>query len=288
MDNTGETITGISDDPSINTNIDTDNDSYPDDVTVTDLPFPRTGGPNANDLFISEYIEGSSFNKAIEVANFTGAAVDLSNYSLKRNGNGGATWSGTAALVGTLNDGEVYVVINNKAAEANIIDQADLVVQSTGSAVIDFNGDDPVGLFKNDVLVDIVGTFGVRVSFAENTTLVRKSDVTGPNLTFDLNGEWNSFASNTSTDLGKHTFGTTAGENDELLSLIQIYPNPSKGTFYIKGVQEQIKVQVYDVSGRRVLSQKMIDNQFTIGTQGIYIVKVKADTIERVFKVIVE
>lgn len=287
-DNTGDTITGISDDPSINTNVDTDNDSYPDDVTITDLPFPRTGGANANDLFISEYIEGSSFNKAIEVANFTGAAVDLSNYSLKRNGNGGTTWSGTAALVGILNDGEVYVVINNKAAEANIIDQADLVVTSTGSAVIDFNGDDPVGLFKNDVLVDIVGTFGVRVSFAENTTLVRKSDVTDPNLNFDLDGEWTSYPINTSTDLGKHTYGSTAGENDELLSIIQIYPNPSKGTFYIKGMQQQVEVQVYDVSGRRVLIQKMIDNQFTIGAQGIYLVKVTADTVERVFKVIVE
>ena len=31
----------------------------------------------ATELFISEYIEGSSFNKAIEIYNGTGAAVDL-------------------------------------------------------------------------------------------------------------------------------------------------------------------------------------------------------------------
>jgi predicted extracellular nuclease len=32
----------------------------------------------ATDLFISEYIEGSSFNKAIEIYNGTGSDVDLS------------------------------------------------------------------------------------------------------------------------------------------------------------------------------------------------------------------
>jgi hypothetical protein len=32
---------------------------------------------DADELFISEYIEGSSNNKAIEIHNATGAAVDL-------------------------------------------------------------------------------------------------------------------------------------------------------------------------------------------------------------------
>ena len=34
------------------------------------------------DLLISEYIEGSSFNKAIEIYNGTGGDVDLSGYDL--------------------------------------------------------------------------------------------------------------------------------------------------------------------------------------------------------------
>ena len=34
-------------------------------------------GAATTDLFISEYIEGSSFNKAIEIYNGTGSAVDL-------------------------------------------------------------------------------------------------------------------------------------------------------------------------------------------------------------------
>jgi len=44
--------------------------------------FQTTGG-NASDLFISEYIDGSSgTNKAIEIFNGTGASVNLSNYKI--------------------------------------------------------------------------------------------------------------------------------------------------------------------------------------------------------------
>ena len=39
--------------------------------------------PVATDLFISEYIEGSSNNKVIELYNGTGTAINLSNYSVK-------------------------------------------------------------------------------------------------------------------------------------------------------------------------------------------------------------
>ena len=44
----------------------------------------------ATDLFFSEYIEGSSFNKALEIYNGTGAAVDLSTYSVELYSNGAA------------------------------------------------------------------------------------------------------------------------------------------------------------------------------------------------------
>ncbi|HPT72081.1 MAG TPA: lamin tail domain-containing protein, partial [Candidatus Cloacimonadota bacterium] len=42
----------------------------------------------ATDLFISEYVEGTSNQKAIEIFNGTGAPVDLSQYSLKKQTNG--------------------------------------------------------------------------------------------------------------------------------------------------------------------------------------------------------
>ena len=43
--------------------------------------YTKTTEDNASDLFISEYVEGSSNNKGIEIYNGTGASVDLSSYS---------------------------------------------------------------------------------------------------------------------------------------------------------------------------------------------------------------
>lgn len=48
--------------------------------------------PYANTLFFSEYLEGSSNNKALEIFNGTGAPVDLSLYTVKLGSNGG-TWA---------------------------------------------------------------------------------------------------------------------------------------------------------------------------------------------------
>ena len=42
------------------------------------LPLSAVGAATPEDLFFSEYIEGSSFNKAIEIYNGTGSSVDLS------------------------------------------------------------------------------------------------------------------------------------------------------------------------------------------------------------------
>jgi len=55
----------------------------------------------ATDLFFSEYIEGSSNNKAVEIFNGTGSPVSLSNYQLLVFANGSGT--GTVInLSGTL------------------------------------------------------------------------------------------------------------------------------------------------------------------------------------------
>lgn len=289
MDNMGDILTTISDDPSINTDVDSDNDGFPDDVTNTSLPLPIEGGATTNELFISEYIEGSGLNKAIEIANFTGVPVDLSLYSVRRDGNGGENFQDPTNLVGTLNDGEVYVIINNGASESNIQAQADLVAVSTGTAAIDFNGDDPVGLFKNDVLIDIVGVSGVRENFAQNTTLVRKPEVSGPNLTFDLEGEWNTFPSNTSTDLGMHSVNSaTASVNDNNLIAVTVCPNPSTGVFQVNGLNEPATISIWDVSGRMIQSnQSMDDNTFRIDGTGIYFVQLTANSSNRTFKVVV-
>ncbi len=61
------------------------------------------------DLFISEYVEGWSNNKAIEIYNPTSSAIDLSGYSLSRYSNGGVTPS-TTQLEGTIEPYSTFVV----------------------------------------------------------------------------------------------------------------------------------------------------------------------------------
>ncbi|MDN5290186.1 MAG: hypothetical protein PWQ06_425 [Anaerophaga sp.] len=52
------------------------------------VPFLLTAQPSTNDLIISEYIEGSSYNKYLEIYNGTGQSVDLSDYEVHVFSNG--------------------------------------------------------------------------------------------------------------------------------------------------------------------------------------------------------
>src|SRR5690242_4775435 len=76
------------------------------------------------ELFFSEYIEGSSFNKAVEIYNGTGAAVNLSAYTLQLYSNGAASPSQSATLSGTLANGDVLVV-SRADADPSIVAVAD-------------------------------------------------------------------------------------------------------------------------------------------------------------------
>src|ERR671916_415889 len=62
------------------------------------------------DLFISEYVEGSSNNKAIELFNGTGSPVDLTagGYQLQLYFNGSTTPT-NVALSGTVAAGDAFV-----------------------------------------------------------------------------------------------------------------------------------------------------------------------------------
>tara|TARA_B100000945_G_scaffold321183_1_gene334330 strand:- start:806 stop:1771 length:966 start_codon:yes stop_codon:yes gene_type:complete len=68
---------------------------------------------NCTDLFISEYVEGSYNNKAIELYNPTNEAVDLSNYSLSRWSNGATTPLNTI-LSGTIEANDAFVIALDK------------------------------------------------------------------------------------------------------------------------------------------------------------------------------
>ena len=112
----------------------------------------------ATDLSFSEYIEGSSNNKALEIFNGTGVPVDLSQYMVLLYSNGATSPTNTLQLSGTLAHNDVYVISH---ANANAAIQA---VSDINSTVCYFNGDDAVALIKgttaNPIYIDIFGRIG--------------------------------------------------------------------------------------------------------------------------------
>lgn len=170
--------------------------------TVDPEPEPEPG--NA-DLFISEYVEGSTGNnKYIEIYNPTSEAIDLSAYAIDLNTNGGASWSKDGT--GHSNYSELSGTIAAKSTIVYKNSNAEIYSgQATVCSAINFNGNDPVGLFKNGVLIDIIGTFnGGSADFAKDVTLRRKSNVTAPSSTYDAS-QWETLSKDDVSGLGSHT-----------------------------------------------------------------------------------
>ena len=250
--------------------------SVPVNATTTD------GNSNTTmELLISEYVEGSSNNKAIEIANLITSPVELDGYNLRRDSNGGGEWSERFDLTGTINVGDVIVIINANANSQILLDQADIVVvnnQSTNyGEPLNFNGNDPVGLFKDDVLIDIVGEFGGGSSnFAKDKTLRRKSTVVEPNINFDLNNEWEIFPMDTFDDIG----GThlTLSIEEEQWKQLSVYPNPTSDDFLNIKFSQDVKVEVFSIFGKKLIHTNInqSDSILDISTlsKGVYVIKV--------------
>lgn len=181
----------------------------------------------ASDLFISEYIEGSSNNKAIEIYNGTGTPVNLATgYVLELYSNGSAIPNQTAILDGVIANGDVFVVSRNDA-NATILAQTDVALPT----VINFNGDDAVVLKKNGVIIDVIGQigfdpgteWGTGLTSTADNTLTRKASVcSGDSVgsdAFDPSIEWNGFAVDTFTSIGSHTSTCLAAPEIEIEEL---------------------------------------------------------------------
>ncbi|MFP4287300.1 MAG: lamin tail domain-containing protein, partial [Candidatus Izemoplasmataceae bacterium] len=192
----------------------TDSDDNAVNVSTTLTIDAISSGPTyATDLFISEYIEGSSNNKAIEIYNGTGQDVDLSDYEILLYSNGSPNAGNTLTLSGILKHGETYVIANSSAnAEIKAVDD-------TTSTVTYFNGDDAIELRKNNVIIDVFGVVGVDpgtswdvgTGSTEDHTLVRKSTVTGPSTTWNAS-EWDVYPQDTTSYLGSHTMDDVGPE----------------------------------------------------------------------------
>ncbi|WP_323101516.1 ExeM/NucH family extracellular endonuclease [Intrasporangium sp. YIM S08009] len=184
-------------------------------LAVGVVPFVVAPSASAapTELFISEYVEGTSNNKALEVYNGTGAPVDLTagGYNVQVFANGAAAATSTTNLTGTVANGDVFVLAN-PSANAAILSAADL---TSGNA--NWNGDDAVVLRKGTTVLDVFGQVGFRpvnewgtgLTSTMDNTLRRKASVQvgDPNGSdaFDPSVEWDGYAVDTVDGLGAHS-----------------------------------------------------------------------------------
>jgi hypothetical protein len=183
----------------------------------------------ATDLLFSEYIEGSSNNKYIEIFNGTGSEVTLSDYEVRLFANGASTASGTQNLgelaggPSTLASGETLLLRNSSAALSLPVG-----VTAYASAVANFNGNDALAIWKisSEAYVDIFGRIGNDPGSSwssgdlstVNRTLRRKDTVTG-GITSNPTGtgsgafiglatEWDGYDIDAADGLGSHSLGS--------------------------------------------------------------------------------
>lgn len=143
-------------------------------LSITAVLAAITINAQCNELFISEYVEGWSNNKAIELVNPTNAPIDLSAYELRRYSNGSTSADATKrlALSGTIAPQSTYVIVldqrdssgsgNTAPVWDTLQNQADVFLCPVYAVnnVMYFNGNDAMALFKGTAPIDVFGRVG--------------------------------------------------------------------------------------------------------------------------------
>ncbi|MGO3741437.1 ExeM/NucH family extracellular endonuclease [Kerstersia sp.] len=166
--------------------------------------------PVSADVIFSEYVEGTSNNKALELYNTGSSAVDLAQYEVHVYANGAKTVSSTFKPSGSLAPGATYVIAHSHMADA-------LGSRINLLAGLNYNGDDAVTLSRQGAIVDRIGQVGFRPSEAwvgasgastKDNTLRRKAAIqTGDDAAdtpFDVDQQWDAFPVDSFDGLGAH------------------------------------------------------------------------------------
>ena len=182
-------------------------------LTPLALVVASISAPASANLIISEYVEGGSNNKAVELYNNSGTELSLDGYniSLYSNGNGElASPNNTLDLSGTLPANGTYVIVNAGSVD-ELKTKADIE-----ATVTYFNGDDALVLTKDGVIVDSFGQLGVDPGkewsaggvTTKDKSLRRKLDITTGRVdatsAFDPSEQWEQFDKDDFSGIGFH------------------------------------------------------------------------------------
>jgi len=260
---------------------------------------------DCTDLFFSEYVEGWSQNKAIEVYNPTSATIDLSDYQVERYSNGTTNSSagGITALTGILASGDVFVLTSGETDSTSSFGYIDAILFNMGDMAepvgsyptpMHMNGNDAMVLTKNGEIIDVIGRVGEDPAsgawtddaasgftmgswWTSQHTLVRKNTVLyGDNNGLDLFNpslEWDSLVVGSWNNLGTHTcdcIGTSAVNDVKEVSYV-VYPNPANTGEVITIIANSKidNIEIINILGERVLnttSTKIKTNHLSKGT----------------------
>ena len=175
-------------------------------------------GQPPGEVFISQYVEGTGKNKAVEIFNGTLSNLDLAaqGFTLRQYDNGSTTASVSMALSGSLQPGTCLVVARPSFPTNYAPDLA--IVGLPGvwtNKALTFNGDDVLVLLKGTNVMDRVGQVGTNAPNSiwslgtRNHTLVRKSTVYTGTLSavtapFSLLDGWEAQNNDSFDGLGRH------------------------------------------------------------------------------------
>ena len=275
------------------------------------------------EIFFSEYVEGSHNNKSLELYNPTSDSINLDNYRVVRFSNGSIDQkaqetinltnlkigpNGTLVLTvdirepGTGADTPVFPALQ---ARTNAFLCPSCNPSTSPSRALCFNGDDAIGLQKNDggtwKNIDIFGKIGERPTnswtdqfpfnnnigayWTRDQTLIRKASVrkgvtTNPDF-FNPTTEWDSLPRNTFDSLGGHRCDCSqfpaSSEQIQTINL-EVYPNPigQKQELQVHSKSTIMSYSIVNVIGIQISQNYPNQKIFSIPThqlvKGIYLI----------------
>ena len=254
--------------------------------------------------YFSEYAEGSSNNKYLEIYNPTDTTIDLTQYAYPSVANAPTTagehdfWNefDSGASVAP---GEVYVIMHgsfdsSKRGEADE-DHTYLSNGDDGYALV-------YGTETSFTVVDVIGQNIFESSYADpgtgwdvagvsnatkDHTLVRKPNISQGTTDWTTSAgsnaedsQWVVYDSDTWDYVGSHS--TTAAPlsiNDLDLIEIDIYPNPADDKIYFKGLSDYANINILNLLGQTVLKANTKD-YIDISTiePSVYIIEISSDS----------